>query len=204
MTSNKIINFSNKNILTVLTKECNLSLLKLLKQIRLNCYKNCENEDKQTIEIPLQVIFEEVTANQNIYNSVDKETTTMRTKNSIENICNCLKPIAKKNCNRFIFKTLDTSLRCNKTLFSRLIFNLCYQLLINSKKYSAIEIISYLDVEQYIIEITTEYILTKDRKDALKAMNPILKELKSDFSYEELPTGEITFKIVMPYENTRF
>lgn len=206
MTTNKIINFSNRNTLSFIIKECDFSLLQVARQAYYCfCKESKEKEPPDNIiEIPIQLIFKQAICSENLNKPIKTNDILISTKNTIENICNCLNPIAKKNCNRFIFKNLDINIYCNKALFSRLILNLCYQLLADAKKNSAIEIISYLDVEQYIIEITTEYVLTEERKQALKTINPILEQLKSDFSYEELPSGEITFKITMPCENTRF
>ena len=49
-----------------------------------------------------------------------------------------------------------------------------------------------------------QVILTDKNKKELETIQPILKQLKSDFSYEKLPTEEITFKITMPCENIHF
>ena len=67
-----------------------------------------------------------------------------------------------------------------------------------------IEILSYLEVEKYIIEFTTEFFLSEESINVLKTLEPLLKQLKSDFSYTVLPTKEITFTLTMPYENIRF
>ncbi len=204
--TNKIINFSHRNTLSFITKECDFSLLQLAKQTYTNFCKNIEEnlEKNNIIEIPINFVFKQATCAEIINKPSKTQEISIKSKPTIENICNCLEPIAKTNCNRFIYKNIDINIYTNKAIFSRLILNLCYQLLSNSKKNAAIEILSYLDVEQYIIEFITEYSLTSKMKKELETLKPLLEQIKSDFSYEELPNGEIAFKIIMPYENTRF
>lgn len=203
--TSKIINFRDRNIISFIFKECDFSLLKVAKLAYLNTdgKTNYLKDKENIIEIPINIIFKEAIKTDLLNKPIKANKVIVKSKSTIENICNCLLPIAKINYNRFIFKNLDLNLTINKILFSRLILNLCYQLLTNSKKYSAIEIISYLEKKQYIIEFTTEYHKTEKNTEELKTLNPILKQLKSSFSYEELPTGETTFKLIMPYENTR-
>ena len=206
ISTNKIINFTNRNTLSFITKECGYSLLQLAKQTYTNFCKNFEDNIKNNniIEIPISFVFQQATCAELINKPIKTKKISIKTKSTIENICNCLEPIAQINCNRFIYKNLDINLYTNKAIFCRLILNLCYILLSNSRKNSAIEILSYLDIEQYIIEFTTEYTLNEKKKQELETLKPLLEQIKSDFSYEELPNGEIAFKISMPYENTRF
>lgn len=202
---NKIINFSNRDILSFIFKECEFSLLEIVRQIYLNFDVDSFNDSKKNIiEVPINFVFKQTLCPEMLNKPIQSNEMYIETKSSITNICNCLEPIAQKNNNRFIFKTLDINICANKILFSRLIFNLCYILLINCKKYSAIEILSYLEVEKYIIEFTTEFFLSEESINVLKTLDPLLKQLKSDFSYTVLPTKEITFTLTMPYENIRF
>ena len=204
--TNNLININERKNLTFIIKECDFSLIKVMRKIYSNFFNEIENfkNNDNIIEIPISFIFKETFCSENLNKPINTNNIIIKTQSTIENLCNCLEPIAKMNCNRFIYKNLNITLLCNKELFSRLILNLCYQLLSNCKKYSAIEIISYLEPEQYIIEITTEFILTNESKKELESIQPILKQLKSDFSYEILPTKEITFKITMPCENIHF
>ena len=206
LTKNKTINFNNRNVISFIFKECDFSLLKVARQAYSNVYEkyNFSNDENKIIEIPINIVFKEAINAEVLNKPTNSDEIVVKTKSTIENICNCLLPIAKMNGNRFVYKNLDLVMLVNKTLFSRLILNLSYQLLVNCKRYSAIEVVSYVENKNYIIEFTTEYLVPPDNFDFLEVIKSILLQIKSDFSYEELPSGEITFKIIMPYENIRF
>lgn len=206
ISTNKTINFTNRNVVSFIFKECDFSLLKIARQAYSSVYGeyNFSKQDEKIIEIPINALFKEAVNTEAQNTPLKSKESLIKAKSTIENICNCLIPIAKMNGNRFVYKNLDLKLFIDKTIFSRLILNLSYQLLVNCKRYSAIEIVSYIENSDYIIEFTTEYLKSAENIEALNALSPLLLQTKSDFSYEELPSGEITFKITMPYENIRF
>lgn len=204
ITTNKMINFTNRTALSFVIRECEFSLWKLARQAH-SCFCSESDETEKSkkdkvIEIPINIVFKEAVSSEVINKPSKRDRTIIKTKNSIENICNCLEPIAKTNCNRFIFKTFDANLFINKIIFSRLLLNICYQLLANCKKNSAIEVVSYMEVEQYIIEFTTELDKTGKNKFDLESFKPLLEEINGVFSYETIYTGETMFKLSIPFK----
>ena len=121
ISTNKTINFTNRNVVSFIFKECDFSLLKIARQAYSSVYGeyNFSKQDEKIIEIPINALFKEAVNTEAQNTPLKSKESLIKAKSTIENICNCLIPIAKMNGNRFVYKNLDLKLFIDKTIFSR-------------------------------------------------------------------------------------
>ena len=200
-TKNTLVKFTNKQALLFIIKECGFSLKELISKVK-NIRLKKQNY-KKLILIPFKDILEYLIYSNVFYQGPSLETCTARSKNTIENICNCLDFLAQENGNRFIFRNLDINLTYNKPIMSRLILKVCYEVLQISKKQSAIQILSYITNNYFIIEFISIY-KEKSLKSRFNELNPLLKLVNGTFTYEYLDNNAVLFRITLPFLNTHF
>lgn len=195
----KIVSFTDKKALGFIIKECEFSLRELAKHSAL-IIKN--NKNKKFIIIPLTSIFKYSTSNNVINGPIKNITSKINTKQIIENICTSLNIVAKHNGNRFIFRNLDIELYGNNVVFSRIILKLCYEILLICEKQSALEIVSFINSNEFVLEITTISSNFEENKSKFNELNLLLEKIKGKMVIQTLEQNCILFKITMPYENT--
>lgn len=201
------INYKQKIILLILS-ECKLSFAAISAQInKLTTPSSCPIKLTQKANFIFQqllIFIDDMTKNTLNRNQQDKNKDTIRTKILIENACLCLDAIAELNQNRFIFRNLDAKISCNKILLSRLILNACYQILSNCEKQSIIEVISYTDKKNFIIEFLAKGNFQNLKPFTKNTWRVLIKKLKCNCSIINICNGETMLRLSMPYENTRF
>ena len=192
----KIIRISHKTALAYLIKTCELPLKDIVKTIRLA--KKLNPNKKIHVLMTLDDILKYSMLPKILNNKLPNRNDLFKSKQLIENLCLCLESIAKNNGNRFIFRNLDVCINSNKTILSRLALKLCYEILYLCKQQSAIQVLSYITTNNFILEFIT-VCSKKINKSRFKQMNPLLKMLNANLTYEKLDNNEFVFRLTMPF-----
>jgi len=205
---NVLFSCHNRKIMLFILGECNLAFNALSAQIgKFQTRSACPLKVTKKTNLIFQQLLAliEYMAKTDMHKEKTLKTEeTIRSKVLIENACLCLDAIAELNQNRFIFRNLDTSLKCNKILLSRLVLNTCYHILTHCKRQSTIEVLSYCEDKKFIIEFLARCDVIKTTPFNNGAWRMLLREINGSFICETKSNNETAFKLIVPYENIHF